>query len=67
LGSKAKGQPILPLAENGHRPGLFQIFAIGVAGWVIGQKTKDKQKHKEGNNNINDYFEGFHPDHSKGY
>jgi hypothetical protein len=45
---------------------LFQIPTFGVAGGVVRQKAKHKQQNEEGYNNVNNNFESFHPDISRG-
>lgn len=38
-------------------PGLLEIAASGVTSRVVGQKSEDKQRHKEANNDINNDFQ----------
>jgi hypothetical protein len=47
-----------------RRYSLLHILTLGVPGRVVRQKAKDKQQHKEGDDNVDNNFESFHAEHS---
>jgi hypothetical protein len=51
--------PVLPGALR-YTKGLFEILTTGVAGGVATEEAKHKQRHKEGDDEINHNFESQH-------